>query len=248
MWNMGTAALGLKTDFDALQSAIDYLTCKARARMTFTSEEKDFLTSVYESFFVGGMAKGYPEAANLAAHYINGKGKPLAVNPGVYQKSVIVSAACQAIKNYIRRLFGVQGFIPPVVSTHDRSFLNSAESRTLLASGGRSAQTHGYLKNHGKDRGYLLAEQMNERLQKANNRFVLAAHSFKLDAKLIRTRWSVDDRYEFEPFEKAGFVTNIELSSSCILKLPDGLSHYMTVLGIADAFDYSSEWSENWSV
>jgi hypothetical protein len=30
--------------------------------------------------------------------------------------------------------------------------------------------------------------------------------------------------------------------------MPDGLCHYMTVLGLAEAFDYSAEWSENWSL
>jgi hypothetical protein len=57
----------------------------------------------------------------------------------------------------------------------------------------------------------------------------------------------VDDRYVFEPFERASFVTNIPLGSSA-LHLPDGLSRYMCILKIADEFDYSAEWPETWSV
>jgi hypothetical protein len=33
-----------------------------------------------------------------------------------------------------------------------------------------------------------------------------------------------------------------------VLKVPDGLSHYMTVLGVADAFPYWAEWNESWTI
>jgi hypothetical protein len=62
------------------------------------------------------------------------------------------------------------------------------------------------------------------------------------------TRWSVDDSYTFEPFERASFYTNIPLSSSHVLKLPDGLSQYMTVLGIANELVYSADWIETSNV
>jgi hypothetical protein len=96
--------------------------------------------------------------------------------------------------------------------------------------------------------GNLLTEQSNARLKNANNRFILAAQNTTQDAKTVSTRWSVDDRYEFEPFEKSNFVTDIPLSSTQVLKVPDGLSQYMTVLKIASVFDYWAAWKETWNV
>jgi hypothetical protein len=68
-----------------------------------------------------------------------------------------------------------------------------------------------------------------------------------MGGKTVFTRWRVDDEYVFEPFERADFTTNIPLSTSQVLKLPDGLSHYMCVLKIASEFDYWAEWTETWN-
>jgi hypothetical protein len=54
-----TALFNSKSDFDLLQNAIDYLTCKARLKMAFIDEEKGFLKAIYEDFAVGGRVKGY---------------------------------------------------------------------------------------------------------------------------------------------------------------------------------------------
>src|SRR5690349_23817092 len=102
LWNMGKAAVGSQTDFDALQSAVDYLTCKAKARAPFTKDDKEFLVDIFEALWWGGHAKGLPEAAALADHYVNGKGKLLKIDAEVYRSSVIVRDTCAALKVYVR--------------------------------------------------------------------------------------------------------------------------------------------------
>jgi hypothetical protein len=97
------ALFNSKSDFDLLQNAIDYLTCKARLKMAFTDEERGFLKAIYEDFAVGGRVKGYPEAAELIDHYVDGKGAKLQIDETVYQTSVIVQDTSEAIKHYIRQ-------------------------------------------------------------------------------------------------------------------------------------------------
>src|SRR5215467_12285643 len=113
---------------------------------------------------------------------------------------------------------------------------------------GRNAKLQGYLIDYGEFPGNLLAEQANQRLKNSNNRFPLAAQNTIVKDNTVLTRWSVDDRYEFQSFEKGDIYTEIGLSSSQVLKLPDGLSHYLTVLNMASAFDHWSEWMETWNV
>ena len=113
----------------------------------------------------------------------------------------------------------------------------------MSCTGGRSIDTQGMILGTG----YLLTEQNNARLKNANNRFVLAAQSTKQNEHQLLSVWSVSDIYEFEPFEKASFVTNIPLGSQ-ILKLPDGLSQYMRVLSSAKVFEYVASWNEVWRV
>lgn len=59
------------------------------------------------------------------------------------------------------------------------------------------------------------------------------------------SRWKVESIYDFEPFKK-GYITDIPLAKGFILKLPDGLSHYLTKIGIANDFTYISTWQELW--
>ncbi len=41
-------------------------------------------------------------------------------------------------------------------------------------------------------------------------------------------------------------MTEIPLTQEQILKLPDGLSHYLTKIGVAKDFKYIAEWHETW--
>jgi hypothetical protein len=49
------------------------------------------------------------------------------------------------------------------------------------------------------------------------------------------------------PDISVGHFTNIPLGSN-ILRVPDGLSEYLTHsrVGVARVFDYSTQWSESW--
>ena len=242
LWTMGKAALGSQSDFDLLQNAVDYLTCKAKAKMPFTDDEKAFLKRLFECLWWGGELKRYPEAAELADHYVNGGGAKLTIDAAVYQTSIVVKDTSEAIKDYICHLAGRHISFATVRSS-DPGFLHSSQARPVSWAAGRDVQRQGYVLKDGN----LLTEQDNSRLKNTNNRFILAAQNMKLTEKVGFTRWSVDDPYTFQPFEKSNFYTNIPLSSSQVLKLPDGLSQYMTVLGIADEFAYTAEWAEIWN-
>lgn len=64
LWHMGKAAsFGSTGNLKTLQDALDYLACKAKTKVDFTEDEKEFLVEIYEAFWWGGKYKGYPEAA-----------------------------------------------------------------------------------------------------------------------------------------------------------------------------------------
>jgi hypothetical protein len=240
---MGLAAMGSQSEFDALQGAIDYLTCKAKALIAFSSTDKEFLVELFEAFWWGGQLNQYPEAAALANHYVHGKGKPLRIEPAVYQNSVIVKDTGSGMKAFIRNQLTAKKSVAQLRST-DHAFTMSPQGRALSKHGGRNVDAQGYL----VDGGVLLTEQSNARLKNTDNRFVLVAHISALGQGKMSTRWRVDSKYDFEPFAAASYFTNIPLAAGRVLRLPDGLSQYMTVLGIADEFAYWVEWTEFWNV
>ena len=55
----------------------------------------------------------------------------------------------------------------------------------------------------------------------------------------------MDSYYDFEPFEKHDYYTHIPLGQNKLV-LSDGLSEYMTKIGVAKAFWYRAEWTEQW--
>ncbi|MES9977773.1 MAG: hypothetical protein ABW107_03380 [Candidatus Thiodiazotropha sp. 6PLUC5] len=59
-----------------MQDAVDYLNEKAQAKIQFNDDEKEFLKELYEAFGWVGLAKGMPEAAALADHYVSSGGEP----------------------------------------------------------------------------------------------------------------------------------------------------------------------------
>src|SRR5215475_13209863 len=157
---MGKAALGSKSDFDLLQNAVDYLTCKARAKMPFEDDEKAFLKRLFECLWWGGEYKGYREAAQLANHYVNGGGAKLTIDAGVYQTSIVVKDTSEAIKDYICYLAEKHRSFAMVRSS-DPGFLHSAQARAVSRASGRDAQRQGYVLSDGN----LLTEQDNSRLK-----------------------------------------------------------------------------------
>jgi hypothetical protein len=244
-FRMGMAAtLGSESDLNLMQKAIDYLTCKAKAKMPFTDDEKSFLKSLFEDLWYGGEYKGYYEAAKLVNHYVNGNGEKIRINATVYQTSIIVKDTSEAIKDYIRQLI-LQKADFGIVRSSDLGFRQSQQfKRVSKAFSGRSVELQGHVLPDGN----LLTEQSNKRLKNANNRFILVAQNSMIEAKAVSTRWRVDDKYEFDSFEQSNYITDLSLSASLVLKLPDGLSQYMVVLGIAKEFEYWAEWQETWDV
>jgi len=240
LWHMGKVAVfESKESFDLLQNTIDYLTCKGKLGKKFSDDEKEFMKELFEAMWWGGNYRGYVEAAKLANHYVNGEGKSLRINPKVYNKSIIVSDTMAALKGYIKEKSTNN---KPIVSikTSNQGFLRS-DYALSLKQGKRSAIRQGYLINDGA----LLAEQSNLGLKNADHRFYLSVNTTK-GSNFFMSKWSVNSVYDFEPFEKND-ITDLDLTKEFVLKLPDGLSNYLTIIGIAKAFKYSASWNETWT-
>lgn len=230
-----------KASLKILQDAIDYLTKKARSKTAFTDSEKEFLVEIYEALWWGGSYEGFPEAAQLANHYVNGAGEEIEVDPEVYSTSVIV----QDVQTVMKRVIAAgmpQSKGAFALKSTDARLLKRKDWLALFGPKGRKAGEKGYL----VDNGILLAEQDNKRLKNTDNRFALQSVSQGDVVTGITTTWRVRSYYDFEPFAKATHVTHIPLGAGVVLQLPDGLSHYMTVLGIAKEFWYYAEWREGW--
>jgi hypothetical protein len=242
LWHMGLAKAGNQSSFALLQKSIDWLTCQGKRGKPFDDDSKEFMHDLFEAFSSGGNVIGQPEAARLTDHYVNGNGALVMLNPYVYQSSVIVKDVSVAMKSVIATKRNKDAKLVLLNST-DRLFYQSDSAKPLSAKG-RSQQTQGMLL---KDGG-LLAEQINQRLKNADNRFTLRSQAQILPGVRYATTWSVISRYDFEPFS-VGHVTDIPLGSGRTLKVPDGLSEYLThaPIKVATVFDYQSIWHETWS-
>jgi hypothetical protein len=115
--------------------------------------------------------------------------------------------------------------------------------RTEFAINASATTSQGCSHSGLKPPGRRMLKADSERLKKANNRFWLQSYSTAA-ADRVTTRFVVTDCYEFEPFSK-GFVTNLEMYGQKIV-LPDGLSEYLTRIGLAKVFTYESFWTESW--
>jgi len=242
LFNMANVAKRNATgDLKYLQDALDFLTCKAKAKMEFNEDDKEFLKEIYEAFWWGGQYKGYKEAAQLANHYVNGDGNgkadPLRINPEVYQTSRIVIATMEAMKKFItEKKMNRKSFFE--FKCNNVEFISKPYAKALMR---MNYKTEGKMKRSG----VLEAAQNNQRLHKTDGHFYLQAHSVLLPNKKIKTTWRVDSLYDFEPFERKDYYTHIPLGQQKLI-LSDGLSEYMTRIGVAKAFWYRAEWSETW--
>ncbi|MCF6211631.1 MAG: hypothetical protein L3J88_08575 [Gammaproteobacteria bacterium] len=240
LWHMGKVAVfESKDSFDFLQSTIDYLTCKGKLNKNFTGNEKEFMKELFEALWWGGKYHGFHEAAKLANHYVNGEGQTLKIDSEIYKSSVIVSDTMLALKRYIRDKSDKNKSIA-LSKTGNPDFLRSSYA-TALKQGKRSAIRQGYLLSGGA----LLVEQSNIRLKNADHRFHLLVYTTKGSNSNFMSRWKVESLYDFEPFTK-NYITEIPLAKDFILKLPDGLSHYLTKIAVAKNFKYTSGWIEAW--
>lgn len=85
-----------------LQNTIDYLACKGKVSMTFTSDEKNFMKELFEAMWWGGIYLGYREAAKMAHHYVNGKGNSIQIESDIYKTSVIVMDVASKMKALVQ--------------------------------------------------------------------------------------------------------------------------------------------------
>jgi hypothetical protein len=240
LWHMGRAAkFGDQKSFQYVQDALDYLTCKARAKMPFEAQDKEFMKEVYEAFYWGGLYKGYKEAAQLANHYVNGGGKLLRINAEVYKNSKIVQATMAAMKAYVSEL-KVNKTTVTRLRSNNPAFVASKHALPLKK---MNFRTEGKMKSGG----VLEAAQNDHRLHKADGHFYLDAMMSFSDNGNVKTVWWIDSLYDFEPFEKQNYYTLIPLGGYK-LTIYDGLSEYLTRVGVADVFDYRAEWNELWKL
>lgn len=251
LWHMIRAGRGDSESAKVLQSAIDFLTCKTKHGLEFDEDDKEFLVELFEALYWGGKYKHWPEAAELADHYVNGDGKEKVLGADVYKTSAIVSDMMVAMKEYIAAQVRAGRQFSPLVSD-DPGLLKAPQIQRLFK-GKRNATTQGYFNEKLK---IIVTEQSNQRLKNADNRFSLKATSTRnnVDVDVVETWWMVDSLYDFEPFDHSSksltendkrHMTHLPLEGGTI-KLPDGLSHHMTLIGVAKDFRYYSKWLEHW--
>jgi hypothetical protein len=232
-WHMSRAQTGSVESYRLLQRSIDWLSCQGRRAQPFDDDSKEFMNDLFEAFAIGGRLNGWPEAAQLSEHYVNGNGVPVTLIPWAYRSSVIVRDTSTAMKNYLRSSW-TNRERPSSLTSRSRGFLASTHAAPLLR--GRNQSSHGALLADGA----LLTEQ------NADNRFILESRTSSGWFGSVNTVWQVRSRYDFEPFA-VRHVTDIPLGGN-ILRVPDGLSEYLTHtrIGVARVFDYSTQWSETW--
>lgn len=230
-----------QTRLKLIQDVIDYLTCKAKAKLSFTEDEKEFLVELFEAMSWGGWWLGYKEAARLADWYVNGQGnpktRPLLIVPDIYRESKIVKATMHAMKKFIVEQRKNNHYWQDIIC-NDARFMNKPYAKTLRR---MNYITEGKMIANGA----LEAAQNNQRLHKTDGHFYLQAKTTLLRRNLLRTGWQIDSLYDFESFENANYYTEIPLGGHYLI-IPDGLSHYMTTLKIAKKFWYRAIWYEKW--
>jgi hypothetical protein len=231
-------------DVDEIQKEIDRLTEKARKKEQFEQDEKDFLVSLYSWIAWGGLIKWYPEACHLLRHYLNGKGQPVVLNPHVYKTSVIVNYAIAEMKKLIVEDIKKTGKI-----RGNGNFSSQGTLKDTPRSYAEQCEKGAIVEN-----GTLMTEQNNKRLKNADNRYPLSSSSTILSNNPLRikTIWSIRSRWDYDSFEiqkskNKVLITELPLGANTNLRLPDGLSHYLVILGLAAEFNYSAEWHEEWS-
>lgn len=235
---------GPDEQIESMQSAIDYLNCKGKAEMEFTSAERTFMREFFQSVSVGGYVLGQPEGASLVGHYVDGSGTPVVVSPDPYQSSVIVRDTTEAMQLHIRDLAEAGQSFASVSST-DESFRQSTHFQNVVSiDGSRDDYSQGYVDSDGT----LVAEKSNELLRNHHHTFEILSASAQTRSGEFQTTFTVTSHYQFESYAEGDKHTELWLNSeSQPIRLPDGLSEYMdSRLNMARSFDCHSDWSVLW--
>ena len=242
LYHMGMAAQFKKeSHLKYVQDALNFLACKAQVKLPFSEDDKEFLVEIYEAFYWGGLWVGYPEAAKLASHYVSMEGNtesnPLMVDPTIYREAPIVIETMKAMKRYIlEQKKNNKKF--QNIKCSDNAFDQKPYARKLW---NMNENTQGRMV---KD-GVLRSPQNNTRLHRADGHFYLNAIT-KETGNALNTTWRIDSYYDFEPFEKQQYFSEIPLGNINLI-IYDGLSEYMARLGVAKPFWYRMEWKEAWN-
>jgi hypothetical protein len=100
-----------------------------------------------------------------------------------------------------------------------------------------------------KDNGILLTEQDNKELFYTNNQYQLQCKNEIQEDGTIKTTWYIEDYYDFKPYP-SNYYTELPFNreKGFVLKIEDGLSSFLTILGLAEAFYYKAFWEEIWNI
>jgi hypothetical protein len=203
-------------DFSEIQHKVDLLEEKAIAKKQFTDDEKAFLKDLYGSLVFGGRLLGYKEAAHMLEHYLKASGTPLKIDESIYLENKKVRQALHKVRVCIN---------------------NDILHRTL--------------KSHYYSGTINIGYKENPRLFYFSNVFVLQAKPVKVAESYCSIRWRVELTAHFPSYDeqkqkfgsyhyfRTPFTTN---SKGETFTIDDGLSHYLSTVGLAKEFIYYAEW------
>lgn len=221
------------------QEIIDEADRKAKAGEQLSKDELDTLIFIYKLIPIGGRLYGYKEAADLMDIYLKPKkaeqfkkNNPYIINSEVYTTSAIVQYAESKLKKIITNDFKKKNL--NVGKNYNSSILKPTN---------RDSNTQGNVQSPDRN---LIAEQNNQRLKNADHRFYLQVKILGISGNNIKLLWYVLSKWDYEPYENADHITELPINKNkgYILKIPDGLSQYLTQVNRAKEFYYTSRWEE----
>lgn len=170
-----------------------------------------------------GRLYGYKEAAKYTEE------APYKIKSEVYTTSKIVQYAESELKKII-----ADDFRDGNVSVGKRY-----DSRILKPTN-RDSGTEGNVQSNGN----LIVEQNNQRLKNTDRRFLLQVKILEISGNDIKLLWYVLSLWDFDPYEKADHITELPINKKkeYVLRIPDGLSQYLTKVDRAAEFHHTAEW------
>ncbi|NMC61158.1 MAG: hypothetical protein GYA51_17515, partial [Candidatus Methanofastidiosa archaeon] len=228
------------------QEKIDSLEEKAKKGdpKAFTWKDKLFLTFLYNGLIpAGGIMEGYNAAADLMYRYMTPSKKAgdnesnyFIIDSEMYQNSTIVQYAMNKMKEAIAQ-DAKDGKLDEYAQFGSVGFLDNKR----FGDAGKNGEI--------KDNGILLTEQDNKELFYTNNQFQLQCKNEIQEDGTIKTTWYVEDYYDFEPYP-SNYYTELPFNreKGFVLKIEDGLSSFLTILGLVEAFYYKAFWEEIWNI
>jgi hypothetical protein len=227
-----------------LQAVIDEIVERAKRRPNARTRSESILTESdirFLEYFYGTLAQGgrflggAPEAAKLLRRYLDIESTGVESVPSrIYEDSPAVQREMELHRKEIREAVKT-GKLPDDGNTSYSIHAGARASEDCAHAAGPRPPA----------KRLIFADADNERLKRANNRFWVQSYSVRT-ARVVTTTFVVTDCYEFEPFSKNLFTRLDQYGQQLIL--PDGLSEYLTRVGLARIFTYESSWTVKWSL